>query len=45
MEGTFPSTNQHAGTFFPFKKVFNAQGALENVVAQRKIIFESQINP
>ena len=31
--------------FFLFQESFNAQDALENVVAQRKIIFESQIDP
>ena len=44
IEGTFPSTNQHP-VRFRFQKFFNAQGALQNVVAQRKIIFESQIDP
>ena len=44
IEGTFPSTNQHPCTFCCFKRPStHMQDALENVFAQREIIFTHRL--
>ena len=46
IEGTFPSTNQHPCTFSYFESPStHMQDALGDVFAQRKMIFDSQIDP
>ena len=42
-DGTFPKTNQSSLYNFLFKKPFEAHNALEDVLALRKIIFESRL--
>ena len=43
-DGTFPKTNQSSLYSFLFQKSFNAHDALEDVLALRKILFESRID-
>ena len=43
-DGTFPKTNKSSLYSFLFQKSFNAHDALEDVLALRKILFESRID-
>ena len=43
-DGTFPKTNQSSLYSLLFKRSFNAHDALEDVLALRKMFFESPID-